>query len=66
MEQKRLRDLRAVIGNYETGLYNAITDVQGVQVGHVTLFEKDTVRTGVTATLHGTIQYMLQQIEVLC
>ncbi|WP_410983254.1 P1 family peptidase [Bacillus cereus] len=30
---------------------NTITDVQGVQVGHVTLFEKDTVRTGVTAIL---------------
>lgn len=51
MERKRLRECGIVIGNYETGLCNAITDVQGVQVGHITLLEKDTVRTGVTAIL---------------
>ena len=31
------------------GKYNAITDVQGVQVGFKTLIEGDSVRTGVTA-----------------
>ena len=33
------------------GRYNAITDVPGVEVGHVTLVEGDAVRTGVTAVL---------------
>ncbi|MFP5356396.1 MAG: P1 family peptidase, partial [Gemmatimonadota bacterium] len=36
------------------GPLNAITDVEGVRVGHVTLVEGDRVRTGVTAVLpHG-------------
>ncbi|WP_084614171.1 DmpA family aminopeptidase [Nakamurella lactea] len=33
------------------GPFNAITDVAGVEVGHVTLIEGDNVRTGVTAIL---------------
>lgn len=33
------------------GRYDAITDVPGVAVGHVTLIEGDRVRTGVTAVL---------------
>jgi len=33
----------------KTGLLNAITDVEGVGVGHSTLIEGDSVRTGVTA-----------------
>jgi D-aminopeptidase len=32
-----------------TGLLNAITDVGGVEVGHCTIIEGDSVRTGVTA-----------------
>ncbi|HET6733613.1 P1 family peptidase [Mycobacterium sp.] len=35
----------------DTGPLNAITDVGGVEVGVTTLFEGDTVRTGVTAIL---------------
>jgi len=35
----------------EPGAFNAITDVAGVAVGHVTLIEGDAVRTGVTAIL---------------
>ncbi|CAF4237308.1 unnamed protein product, partial [Rotaria sordida] len=31
------------------GKYNAITDVEGVQVGFKTLIQGDSVRTGVTA-----------------
>ncbi|HHM21392.1 MAG TPA: S58 family peptidase, partial [Bacteroidetes bacterium] len=34
-----------------TGKWNAITDVVGVRVGHTTLIEGDSVRTGVTAIL---------------
>ena len=50
----RLRDLGVRIGVFEPGPLNAITDVAGVRVGHVTLIEGERVRTGVTAILpHG-------------
>ena len=45
----RARDLGLTPGVYSTGPLNAITDVAGVRVGHVTLIEGDDVRTGVTA-----------------
>jgi D-aminopeptidase len=45
----RLRDLGVKIGVFDPGPLNAITDVQGVRVGHRTLIEGDRVRTGVTA-----------------
>lgn len=45
----RLRDLGVVIGVLDPGPLNAITDVEGVRVGHETLIEGDRVRTGVTA-----------------
>jgi D-aminopeptidase len=45
----RARDLGLVPGVYSPGPLNAITDVVGVRVGHVTLIEGDDVRTGVTA-----------------
>ncbi len=46
--KRRARDL-AVILEGTTGPLNAITDVAGVEVGHRTLIEGDSVRTGVTA-----------------
>ncbi|MFA5869646.1 MAG: P1 family peptidase [Candidatus Bathyarchaeia archaeon] len=36
------------LGDMETGRLNAITDVEGVGVGHSTIIEGDSVRTGVT------------------
>ena len=45
----RARDLGLTPGVYSPGPLNAITDVAGVRVGHVTLIEGDEVRTGVTA-----------------
>ncbi len=45
------RDLGIRPGVLPTGPLNAITDVAGVQVGHVTLREGDDIRTGVTAIL---------------
>ena len=45
----RARDLGVVVGVFEPGEYNAITDVDGVLVGHTTVIEGDDVRTGVTA-----------------
>ena len=45
----RIRDFGIEPGIFKPGTYNAITDVPGVRVGHVTLIEGDRVRTGVTA-----------------
>lgn len=50
----RARDLGINPGVLATGELNAITDVDGVKVGHVTLIEGRSVRTGATAILpHG-------------
>ena len=53
----RARDLGVRIGRLQTGKWNAITDVTGVEVGHSTIIEgsgplvvgEGPVRTGVTA-----------------
>src|SRR4051812_2263153 len=50
-ERARARDLRVAPGIFPTGRLNAITDVAGVRVGHATLIEGASVRTGVTAIL---------------
>ena len=47
----RARDLGLAPGLFRPGVHNAITDVAGVAVGHVTLIEGDAIRTGVTAIL---------------
>ena len=47
----RIRDFGLRPGIFPPGSQNAITDVEGVQVGHQTLIEGDSVRTGVTAIL---------------
>src|SRR5437899_4584749 len=47
----RARDLGLAPGLFPPGPLNAITDVAGVRVGHRTLIEGDTIRTGVTAIL---------------
>jgi D-aminopeptidase len=50
----RARDLGISPGSGAPGPQNAITDVAGVAVGHVTLVTGDTIRTGVTAIVpHG-------------
>ncbi len=50
----RARDLGLAPGVLSPGPLNAITDVAGVRIGHVTLIAGDAVRTGVTAILpHG-------------
>ena len=50
-QNKRLRDYGIEIGVLKTGKANAITDVSGVTVGHETIIESDSVRTGVTAII---------------
>jgi D-aminopeptidase len=61
-KRQRIRDLGVAIGTFSPGPLNAITDVEGVRVGHVTLHRGEgalrpgegPVRTGVTAILpHG-------------
>jgi D-aminopeptidase len=54
----RPRELGIVLGTLEPGPYNAITDVAGVQVGHVTIIDagssdppRGPARTGVTVVL---------------
>jgi D-aminopeptidase len=49
--RKRARETGIAPGVLTVGQWNAITDVQGVKVGHVTLVEGDDIRTGVTAIL---------------
>ncbi len=50
----RARDLGLAPGVFAPGPLNALTDVDGVRVGHVTLSTGDTIRTGVTAIVpHG-------------
>jgi D-aminopeptidase len=53
-ERKRLRELGLRVGRFPAGRLNALVDVPGVRVGHRSLVEGDSVRTGVTAVLpHG-------------
>lgn len=55
----RARDIGLVVGVFQPGHNNAITDVAGVRVGQTTVVEGDNVRTGVTAILpHGGNQYL--------
>ncbi len=50
----RARDIGIEPGVFAPGPLNAITDVDGVRVGHVTLHQGDRIRTGVTAIVpHG-------------
>ncbi len=50
----RARDIGLKIGILPTGTLNAITDVQGVAVGHTTIIRGENVRTGITAIVpHG-------------
>lgn len=52
--QVRARALGLAPGIFATGTNNAITDVAGVKVGHATVSEGDSLRTGVTAIVpHG-------------
>jgi D-aminopeptidase len=55
----RARELGIIIGRLNPGPHNAITDVSGVRIGHVTLIEgngplvvgKGPIRTGVTVVI---------------
>ena len=51
----RARDLGLAPGTLPCGPLNAITDVPGIRVGHATVSEGDTIRTGVTALVHDAL-----------
>jgi len=50
-ERPRARDIGLIVGTFEPGPLNAITDVSGVKVGHTTVVRGDDIRTGVTAII---------------
>ena len=52
-ERPRARDIGLAVGVFPTGPLNAITDVDGVKVGHSTIIEGNDIRTGVTAIIPG-------------
>ncbi len=70
----RARDLGIVVGSGEPGSHNAITDVPGVRVGHVTLIQGEgplrigegPVRTGVTAILPPGENWHDEPVEAGC
>src|SRR5918993_1865728 len=57
LPRARSRDLGVDVGELPVGRHNAITDVPGVRVGHVTCWSDDPVaRTGVTAILPDSLE----------
>lgn len=50
-ERPRTREHGIIIGVMQPGKNNAITDVNGVKVGHTTIISGNNMRTGVTAIL---------------
>ena len=50
-QKTRPRDMGLEIGLFRTGTWNAITDVADVTVGHETIIENDSIRTGVTVII---------------
>lgn len=50
-DRPRAREAGLVVGVFQPGKLNAITDVDGVRVGHTTRIEGDDIRTGVTAII---------------
>ena len=55
MYRVRARELGISIGDGRQGRWNAITDINGVRVGHATIVEGEAVRTGVTVILPPTL-----------
>jgi D-aminopeptidase len=70
IQRPRLRDLGVAIGRFPTGKHNAITDIEGVRVHHVTKIEghgelvpgAGPVRTGVTAVIPATGDLFLERV----
>jgi D-aminopeptidase len=54
LDRPRARDIGLAPGVFEPGSLNAITDVDGVSVGHLTLSDGDRTRTGITVVVPHT------------
>jgi D-aminopeptidase len=64
--RKRLRELGLTVGRLPPGPTCSLVDVAGARVGHLTLREGDSVRTGVTAILpHGGNLYA-EKVPAAC
>jgi len=61
-DRPRLRDLGISIGILPPGPTNSLTDVDGVHVGHSTIVEGDSVRTGVTVVRPHAGNVFLQKV----
>jgi D-aminopeptidase len=61
----RARDLGVAPGIFRPGPFNAITDVAGVRVGHATVIDGDSVRTGVTAILPPSPNPFLERVPAV-
>lgn len=59
----RAREIGIEVGILPTGRYNAITDVEGVMVGHKTIIREGTVRTGVTVILPHQRNLFLEKVR---
>ena len=58
----RAREAGIAPGVLRPGKLNAITDVEGVKVGHVTLIEGEDVRTGVTAIVPHSSNLFVEKV----
>ena len=66
-QRKRVRELGIIIGGKAPGLHNAITDVDGVLVGHCTLHEPErSVATGVTTVLPHSGNIFRRKLRAAC
>ena len=61
-DRPRAREAGVKVGVLPVGPLNAITDVSGVRVGHVTVFEGEDLRTGVTAILPHAGNLFLEKV----
>ena len=65
IHRPRLREMGISIGILSTGPTNSLTDVEGVQVGHHTIVEGDSIRTGVTAVKPHAGNVFLRKVPAL-
>lgn len=63
--QKRIKDYDVEIGDMKRGKRNAITDVEGIKIGHVTL-DQEKVKTGVTAILPHEGNLFKEKLAAAC
>ena len=63
--QKRIRDYGIKIGELEPGKLNAITDIQGICVGHQTM-DHDCAKTGVTVVIPSKLNIFKNKLLAAC